>query len=158
MAYEFYVTIEGTKQGKFKGESPRAGHTAKLAGTWFKSSVVSPRDTATGAAAGKRRHEPLVFRKEVGAATPQIAQALCTNEVMKSVLFEFCATNAQGAEEVVFTIKLVNATISSQRILLPETKSDDVNVHLQEEIEFTFQRIEWESKLGKTMAVDDWTK
>jgi hypothetical protein len=32
MAYEFYVSVEGTKQGKFKGESVREQHKDKIAG------------------------------------------------------------------------------------------------------------------------------
>ena len=48
MAHEFYVTIEGTKQGKFKGESLRKDHAAKFAGLSIEYSVQSPRDAATG--------------------------------------------------------------------------------------------------------------
>ena len=158
MAYEFYVTIEGTKQGKFKGESGRDDHKAKLPGFYFSSNVVSPRDTATGQATGKRRHDPVVFKKPVGPASPQIAQALTTNEVLKTVLFEFVRTTDQGKEEVSFTIKLTNATVSGSKIYLPDATDDKQHVDLSEEIALTFQKIEWESKIGKTMATDDWTK
>jgi hypothetical protein len=36
--------------------------------------VISPRDTATGQASGKRMHKPVTFVKEWGAATPQLGK------------------------------------------------------------------------------------
>lgn len=158
MAYEFYITIEGTKQGKFKGESERQNHSTKLAGFYFQSTVSSPRDQATGQASGKRRHDPVVIRKKVGAASPQIAQALCSNEVLKSVLFEFVRTTKDGKEEIQYTVKLTNATISANRIYLPDVTGTEQKLDLSEEVQFTFQQIDWEHKIAKTMASDDWTK
>ena len=100
----------------------------------------------------------MVIRKKVGAATPQIAQALCTNEVLKSVLFEFVRTTKDGKEEVQYTVTLKNATISANRIYLPDVTGTDQKLDLSEEVQFTFQQIDWEHKIAKTMASDDWTK
>ncbi len=157
MAYEFYVTIEGTKQGKFKGESIRDKHKDKIEGLAFEWKVQSPRDIATGQASGKRQHMPIRITKEWGAASPQIVQALTTNEVLKSVLFEFIRTTADGAEEVHHTIKILNATISEVHPFISMTKHEErTDVHELEEVAFTYQRIEIENKPGKTMATDDW--
>lgn len=160
MAYEFYVTIEGTKQGKFKSDTPRERHTGKIPGISFDYSVKSPRDAASGQASGKRTHQPLKFISEMGAHTPQTFQALCTNEVLKSVLFEFVKTDKNGEEYVYHTIKLVNATVSEMRNYnLADAKTNaSHDVHELQETAFTFQRIEMESKDGKTMAVDDWNQ
>ena len=95
MAYEFYVSIEGTKQGKFKGESTREAHRDKIPALAFSYEVTSPRDVATGQASGRRQHGPVTFVKAWGAASPQLFQALTTNEVLKTVLFEFVGTNAE---------------------------------------------------------------
>jgi type VI secretion system secreted protein Hcp len=157
MAYEFYVTIEGTKQGKFKGESTRTAHKDKISGLGFGYEVLSPRDQATGQASGKRQHRPVKITKEWGAASPQIFQALVNNEVLKKVLFEFVRTTAEGKEEVHYTITLVNATISQLVQSISDTRHDSaIDKHELEDVSFTFQRIEIESKLGKTSAVDDW--
>ena len=86
MAYEFYVTVDGTKQGRFKGESKREQHAHKLAGLSFSYEVSSPRDASTGQATGKRRHGPVTFTKAWGAATPQLFEALVTNEVLPRTL------------------------------------------------------------------------
>lgn len=157
MAYEFYVQVEGQKQGKFKNETPREKHQGKLPGTSFHYNVKSPRDSASGQAAGKRVHQPVTFVKSWGASTPQFFQALCTNEVLTSVLFEFVKTNADGEEYVYHTVKLVNASVSEvDHHLAGDTHDQSLDAPELERISLTFQRIEIESKDGKTMAVDDW--
>ncbi len=163
MAYEFYVTIEGTKQGKFKGESIRDKHKDKLAGIAYRHEIKSPRDVATGQASGKRQHGPISFTKEWGASTPQIFQALVTNEVLKSVLFEFVHTTPEGDEEVYHTIRLSSATVSNVKYSTGAAESAGTakttvtyDTHELEDVSFTYQRIEVESKTGKTTAVDDW--
>lgn len=165
MAYEFYVTIEGTKQGKFKGESIRDAHKAKLGGLTYNHEITSPRDVATGQASGKRQHGPITFTKEWGPSTPQIFSALTKNEVLKSVLFEFIQTTAEGAEIVYHTVKLTNATVSKVRYITGKDESASsakttatYDTHELEEVSLTYQKIEIENKIGKTMADDDWTK
>lgn len=165
MAYEFYVTIEGTKQGAFKGESVREAHNKKIAGLSYAHEITSPRDVATGQASGKRQHGPVVITKEWGASSPQIFQALVTNEVLKSVLFEFYHTTPDGLEEVYHTVKLVNATVSRVRQMTGKGESAGsakttsvYDTHELEEVSFTYQRIEVENLPGKTSAEDDWTK
>ncbi len=158
MSYEFYVTIEGTSQGKFKGESDRTAWKDKIPGFSFTSAVISPRDAANGQATGKRRHEPVTMKKKVGASTPQIAQALAKNESIKSVLFEFVQTSKDGKEQVFFTIKLTNATISVQRLYLPDVSGDNHHLELSEEVQFTFQKIEWGHEMAKTRTADDWAE
>jgi type VI secretion system secreted protein Hcp len=167
MAYEFFVTIEGAKQGKFKGETHGLGNGAegagskaadKIAGVRFLAETISPRDAATGQASGKRQHKPITITKEWGAASPQLFQALVDNEVLKSVLFEFVKTNAQGKEFVYHTIKLTNATVSDIKsyLDLTDTTGDPYDAHELEDVSFTFQKIEIENKEAKTSASDDW--
>ena len=149
----FFVTIDGTRQGKFKGESPRQGLSDRIAALKVSYEVLSPRDAATGQASGKRQHKPLVITKEWGPATPQIFQALVTNEALKSVLIEFFTVNAQGQMEVAHWIRLTNATVAAVRQF---TEKDQSGLHPQEEVSFTFQKIEVSNSRGKTAAADDW--
>jgi type VI secretion system secreted protein Hcp len=165
MAYEFYVTIEATKQGALKGESVREAHKDKLAGLSYSHTITSPRDIATGQASGKRQHGPVTITKEWGASSPQLFQALVTNEVLKSVFFEFIHTTPDGAEEVYHTVKLANATVSQIRQVTGSGESSSsaktsatYDTHELEEVSFTYQRIEVENKPGQTSAEDDWTK
>lgn len=165
MAYEFYVTIEGKKQGKFKGESIREAHKDKIAGLSYSHEINSPRDVATGQASGKRQHGPVTITKEWGASTPQIFQALVSNESLTSVLFEFIHTTPDGAEEVYQTVKLANATVSKVRQITGVGESASTaktqatyDTHELEEVSFTYQRIEVENLPGQTSAMDDWTQ
>ncbi|HEY2407214.1 MAG TPA: type VI secretion system tube protein TssD [Polyangiaceae bacterium] len=163
MAYEFYVSIEGTKQGKFKGESPRESWKDKIPGLSYSHQIQSPRDIATGQASGKRQHGPITITKEWGASTPQSFQALVTNEVLKTVFFEFIHTTADGAEEVYQTVKLTNATVCSVQYKTGQGESAEsaktqstYDTHELEMVSFTYMRIEMENLPGKTSAADDW--
>jgi type VI secretion system secreted protein Hcp len=164
---DYYLKIDGAKQGKFKGDATRAGQRDWIRGCQFSyvagsprdvatgqvsGKVVSPRDVATGQASGKRQHESIVIVKEWGAASPQIAQAMNTGEVLTSVRMEFARPGAGGAEMVYKTLELTNATIISVR-RLPGGSGQGL-----EEVSFTFQKIEARDKNGKTMAMDDWMK
>jgi type VI secretion system secreted protein Hcp len=161
LAYPFYISIDGQKQGKFTGDADGKNHAQKIAGVRFFSETVSPRDTATGHASGKRIHRPILFTKEWDKSTPLIFQALVTNETLKSVLFEFVrADDKTGQEEVHFKVKLTNASIASMKsyLDLTDASGDSYDAHELEDVELTFQKIELEDVDGKTMAVDDWTK
>lgn len=157
-ASSFDVTIEGTKQGRFKGER---GKGDKIAGLAFHYDVKSPRDAATGMASGKRQHGAITFTKAIDSSSPQIFQALIGNEVLKSVLFEFRSTNANGEEMVFYQMTLTNASISeveqyagmSGTAGAKEGASDGSPL---EDVSLTFQKIEVVSQVGKTMAADDW--
>src|ERR1700745_2419516 len=116
MSYEFYVTIEGKAQTAFKGECAREGHEEQLIGFYFESGISSPRDALTGQANGRRRHQPVLFRKRIGAATPQIAQALC-----EKGQFAFVRIGEDGSESVYFSVTLAQATIASVRLVVPDS-------------------------------------
>ena len=165
MAYEFYITIEGSKQGVFKGSAgagtakvARAAHKHRIAGIKFLSETTSPRDTATGQAGGKRIHKPISITKQWDAASPQLFQALVNNETLKSVLFEFVKTNPNGQQEVYHTIKLTNASVSNIRsyLDLTDTSGDPYDAHELEDVSFVFQKIKIENTEGKTSVVDSW--
>jgi len=162
-AYEFYVTIQGSKQGTFRGESEREMHRNKIPGLAYQFSVKVPRDLATGYTTGKRLYSPITFTKAWGAASPQLWQALVTNELLSSVLFEFVTTNANGEEMVYYTVKLTNANVSDIRAFTPSAGAMGAAPSLAatggrdlEEVSFVFQNIEITSVEGKTMFADSW--
>jgi type VI secretion system secreted protein Hcp len=156
MATEFYVTVEGTKQGRLKGESVAEAHRDKLRGISFHYAVSSPRDAASGQASGKRQHQPVVFVKEWGAASPQLFQALVSNESLKSVLFEFVKTNENGEEVIYHSIKLTSASISAiEQYINGDPEPPPTDPRALEKVSLTFQRIDIENADGKTSATDD---
>ncbi len=134
-AFDTYMTINGTKQGQFKGERM----SEKIALT----SVSHDSAMATRMATGKRQHGSITITREVDAASPKFFQALSTNEVLRDVTIVFAAPRA-GARKVQ-TIDLKNATIVSDR------KAGGSELIT---IEYATIEVTWTDG-GKT-ATDDW--
>jgi type VI secretion system secreted protein Hcp len=149
-AVKILVAVEGTRQGKFKGDSPAIPFKDQSRVLKFSYDVVSPRDVFTGQASGKRQHKPIVITREPGAASPQFFTALVTNEILKSVVIQFFRTNVTGVNELQQVITLTNATISDFR----QYVGDDGR--WLEDVACVFQQIQIENKPGKTIAADSW--
>lgn len=155
MSHKFYAKTKGTKQGDFKGGSQRNTWKGFSECLLVDYTVESPRDPLSGQASGKRRHSALTITKEWDPASPQYWQALVNNEVLTSIELDYVFTTAEGKEDIYYTIKLTNATVSKHHLFTPEQSSGEATYE-QEEISFTFQKIELTHKPGNTMASDDW--
>ena len=152
-----YVTAEGNKQGKFKGQSPMAKWQNAVPATSFTYQVTAPADSSTGLASGKRVHSPVVVTMPAGAASPQFFVAVTESEVLKSVTLQVVRTDANGSEEVFYTIRLTNATASRFRQYTPAPDpANPGGAGLLIEVSFAFQKIEIVSADGGTMGMDDW--
>lgn len=151
MIWRLRITLEG-QRGRLRGEVGDARQGVVWARS-FASAVRSLRDSSGTASAGKAQHQPLTLRKDVGAATPQLAQAACSGEVLRSVLCEFVSVVDGGVEEVTFVVKLLDATVSGHRLVLSEGVAAG---NLAEEFDLTYRRIEWEHRQARTMAADEW--
>jgi len=165
MAFEAYGKIKGKTQGDLKSETPRGPHEGKFAILRFEWGVSSPKDQKTGLSAGRRTHSPFVFCKELGAATPQLFQALCTNEEIEEAMFEFTRTTPEGAEEVYFTVKLTRAQVASIRYSTGGEKlggdasargGGQYDLMEQEEVQLTYGKVEVTHVPGSTSSIDDW--
>jgi type VI secretion system secreted protein Hcp len=71
--YVIYVTVDGTKQGRFKDESVRRGFQDKFRAQRVNYELKGLRDPATGQPLGKRQHEALTIVKDWGAASPRFS-------------------------------------------------------------------------------------
>ena len=164
MALRAYVSVKGSKQGQFKSESTAATRKDK----WipilaFHMEVVSPLDTATGQATGKRQYKPIAIVKEWGAASPQGLAACAANEVLDEVLIEFMKTNPNGVEYVYQRVSLTQATIvditrythaQDGTLLLPPGSAETMEL---ESWSFVFRKIEVDDTDGKTSFIDNWS-
>jgi type VI secretion system Hcp family effector len=161
MAYEFYMTVEGVKQGKFPGTSQQKSKSGggEIPGLRWIHEIKSPRDVATGQSSGKRQHNPMRVVIETGKVSPLFLQALCNNETLKNVTLNFVKTDQKtGAEYNYYSVKLTNASIAS----IKQTSGFGLDVSNSssskygssqdtselDEIEFSYQTIEWEYKGG----------
>ncbi len=153
-----YVTVEGMKQGTFKGESSVDKLKNKIELTGYEMEIISPRDAATGMASGRRVRQPITIHKLYGAASIQFYQAISTNEQLKSVTIEFYKTNPDGTEKLDYSIKLTNASISSFKqssgtaSVLPAGSPRG----LIDEIKFSYQSIELSNPSAGITATDNW--
>jgi type VI secretion system secreted protein Hcp len=155
-AVNAFIKITADKQGVLKGEASSETHKDKMEVLSFSYGVVSPRDVASGQATGKRQHQPIRIIKEWGAATPQLFQALVTNERLPSVTIEFYHADSLGMVSLYHVIRLTNAYITGLRQFKDPADANGNSPEL-EEVSFTYQKIEMENKDGKTMASDDWS-
>lgn len=138
------VKIVGQSQGTFFG-----GADNRMDVLSFSSSIVSPRDAASGLPTGKRQHKPFTITKRIDKASVQLFQALVTNERLNTVEFDLLSRAGGPAYA---TVKLTNASVASR------TAGDagKTNHHDLETIEFTYQKIEWTFVDGGITAEDDW--
>lgn len=158
MAQRFFVTIVGTKTA-FKGESLLKGHEKQLEGLAFQYGVSLPYDPATGAATGKRQHGTVAMTKGWGATSPQLFQALVTNEALTSVKFEFYRLDRTGIESVFQRITLESAAVASIKQYVEPTYAPATATYPElEEIAFVFGKITIENIPGSTTGTDDWAE
>jgi len=154
----FYVTIRGTHQGVFKGGSTIGAHRDQIEGLRFLLQSTAPHDTSTGQGSGRHQYSPIMCTKEWDASSPQLFNALASNEVLQSVEFEFMRTNPIGKESVLETVKLTQASISSVRqyIGVPSA-GDPADPRPLEDVSIAFRKIEITNNEGRTTVIDDWT-
>jgi type VI secretion system secreted protein Hcp len=160
MPTQIYATVTGAKQGPFKGELTQKPFDNKIPGVGLNFGVISPYDSASGHATGKKRqHQPIVFTKEWGVSSPQFYIAAYTNEMLTTVLFEIYTTSPAGIQRVDHTVKLTNATVSAvlDTLALGESGGPVIDTRDLQQISFVFQKIEITSVIGGTSAIDDWS-
>ncbi len=114
----------------------------------YSHSVVSPRDSASGQATGKRQRKPFTIVKEWDAASPYLFQALVTSETLTQVLI---ALNRPGSNGYML-VKLTNASVAERS----EESSASTDTLELEKISFTYQKIEVTFVNGGITAEDDW--
>lgn len=162
MALNAYLKVKGQKQGQIKGSVTQKGREGTILVFAVDHSIVSPRDSASGQATGKRTHKPFKITKEVDKASVPLYSALVANENLPEWELNFwrpktIGRGGSGVEVQYFTIKLTNANIASIHLVKPNTKDSNLNSFPDyEEVEFTYQKIEWTWTDGGITAMDDW--
>jgi type VI secretion system secreted protein Hcp len=152
-----YHAVEGEKQGKIDGDCTRKGFEKTSLVFSYQSEITIPTDQHTGLATGNRWYKPFRITKEVDSASPQLFQACCTGEHLKSVLLTLVNINKTGTEQVYYTVTLTDATIVNIKQMKLETFRDQTaKVPDLEEIEYRFRQITVEHKIAAKSASDDW--
>jgi type VI secretion system secreted protein Hcp len=150
-AADITMLVEGQKQGKLKGGSPKKGRT-DLFDLWeVYHGIASPRDAATGMPSGRRVHNAVVVAGETVGGVAQLYTAIFTNENLKKVKIDFYRTNkADGTQKVYYTIEMKNAALTELENLQDETGRPNFRASIgYEEITIT-----WAD--GNLTATDTW--
>jgi type VI secretion system secreted protein Hcp len=158
MALNAYLRLKGQKQGEVKGSVTLKGREGRIMVIAASHSIVSPRDAASGLPTGKRQHEPFVIMKEVDKSTPLLYNMLVNNENIVEWELQFWQPSPTGAEVNHYTVKLTNANIASIDFKMPDNKDPNLAKRAEyEEVEFSYQKIQWTWNDGRISSSDDWT-
>jgi type VI secretion system secreted protein Hcp len=123
----------------------------------FNHEVVSPRDTASGLATGKRQHMPFRCVIPQGKNAPLLFKALSNNQVIPKVEIQFWRSTPLTTEAIYMKYELENVSISSVRPWMPNTKEAAVaNFGSQVEVAFVYQKITWTFINGGVTHTDTW--
>lgn len=162
MALNAYLTLKGQKQGQIKGSVVQKGKENSIMVIAVNHSIISPRDAQSGLPTGKRAHRPFVITKELDKSSPLLYQALITNEKITEFTLKFwrisgLSTAGTGQEVQNYTVKLVNASISSIDFKMLNNKDPEL-VHFNEleEVAFTYEKISWTWNDGGITCEDTW--
>ncbi len=162
MALNAYMTIKGQKQGNINGSVTQKGRENSILVHSYSHEIVSPRDPASGLPTGKRMHKPFVIVKEIDKSSPLLWMALVNNENLTTCQVQFFAPGIAvgamaGLERQIYTITLTNASIADIRESMPSNVDpSQVRLPLQEEVSFTYQKIQWTWTDGGITSSDDW--
>ena len=159
MALNAYLKLKGQTQGEIKGSVTQKGRENKIMVIAVSHEIVSPRDPASGLPTGKRMHKPLLITKEIDKSSPLLYNVLTNNENITEWELQFWRPSTTGAEQQHYTIKLTNANIASIHMRMLNNKNPELmKYETFEEVQFTYQKIEWTWTDGGITADDDWER
>jgi type VI secretion system secreted protein Hcp len=156
MATTAYLTAKGQKQGDIAGNVTEKGREGSIGLFSVSYQIDTPIDPFSGAATGKRSHKPVTIVKAIDRATPKLLEALVTNEILSSVRIEFWRPTPE-TEAPYFIVALTNALVVESKFSSPDDNGRELDKYEEyEEIQLTYQKIEWTWVQGGVTAQDDW--
>jgi type VI secretion system secreted protein Hcp len=145
------MKVTGQKTGVFKGDdNSRAKDKNLITVSNFQYEITSPRDASTGLPTGKRQHKPVMITHEMGGSSPEFLLAIATNENLTKVEINFFRTDRTGKDVNYYRVLLTDANVSDVRQF---SAAGTVN----EDVSFTFRKIEQDDIVAKTTFIDDWS-
>ena len=152
---QILIYLKGQTQGEFHadaGLADRPGTVPKhlFSTSEFFFSVHTPRDAQSGLPTGKRIYVPATFLKANGPSTPQLYQALATNEALPTVVFD-----CYGQAGLAHSVKLFNASVASMDFSHPDLRVAKTQGYADcTQVALTFQKIEIDH--GPVSVADQW--
>ncbi len=157
MALNAYLHLKGQKQGDINGSVTQKGREGTIMVIAANHEIVSPRDIASGLPTGNRMHKPFIITKELDKSSPLLYNAMVNNENIVQWQLQFYTAAINGVEKQDYTVVLTNANIAGIRFTMPNNKHPDLmKLNEYEEIEFTYQSIQWTWTDGGITSRDSW--
>jgi type VI secretion system secreted protein Hcp len=142
------VACVGAKSGAIPPARTKVNGITGLAVSSASDAISIPVGAASGLPTGHRLHKPYNFTlssQAAGDANIVLANALVTNENLKTCTFRYFHHDVQGKVVPYLTVKLTNAHLTSYSFKSAGTVAWQA----------TYQTIEWSGAAGKA-AQDDW--
>ena len=150
---------------KIEGSLIQKGKEKNLEIIQYSQECVAPRDMVSGLQTGKRAHKPICFRTQADRSFPAWEQVLFTNDIIKTMKFNFWTTGEidksfagnAGKEVIAMTHELKNATVCRVQTQMLNNKNKDLS-HYEffMDIEVTFEEITITWTNGGLMVKDGW--
>ena len=125
---------------------------------FFEHEIDTARETASGIATGRRTYQPIRIIKRIDKASPLIAKALTTNQVIEGKFLFFRPNPAgDGTTQQFYTVEIKKGRVASQRQWVPDTINPaSTNMPPMEEVSFVFHTIMWTYTDGGVTHQDTW--
>lgn len=158
MASNAYLRLKGVKQGEIKGSVTLTGREGTILVVAAEHEISSPTDAASGLPTGKVQHKPFILVKEVDRASPQIMNALLTNELMTTFKLEFWrASGTLNVEKLFYTVSLTNARFGAIKLeKLNTAYPENDSIRERERVAIYYDTITWTSADAGTSAMGSW--
>lgn len=158
MSTNAYMTATGSKQGAISGSCQIQGHTNQMIVYRYENKLEIPTNTQTGQPTGSVHIAPIQITKEVDEASPLLAQALTTGEVLTDVKVMFMNISKDGKPQNYYTIELKNAIVTAINYDNPMTLlSENGPLGFMETICMTCETISGTDELKSKEFTYSWT-
>lgn len=157
MPTPIHMTVEGAKQGPFKGSVTMAGREDSIEVFDLQHQLHSPSDISSGRATGKRQHMPVKVLCAIDKSTPLFYGACAQNEIIVSAKFSFYDVDMTGAEVEYFNIEISNARVVDVKLDIPNVRDvKNENYPHMAEYSMNYEKIIWTWVDGSITVEDDW--
>ena len=137
------LTITGEVQGEIEGSCDLDNREGTILVQAFDHVVEIPTDDR-GIASGRRKHSPISITKEIDRSTPMLYQALCTGELLTSVILDWYRIDGTGEDELYYTMELENAMITRIHPWVPNVLDRSTeNLRHMEDVSIAYESIIW---------------
>jgi len=153
-----FATVTGEKQGRIEGGATHDNDEGLIQVLGFDHAVELPRRGGANMAAGRPIHGDIVLAKLLDKSTPKLYQALCTGEMLKTVVFHWYHYTDSAVEELFYTIQLENALITRAEPWMPDFLDPAYDRYrFMEKISLTYEKILWSwGPSGDVQFEDSW--